>query len=217
MLVPVKICSNCGVAFGMHTVECLNNKRHQETRALEAIRTLIEYIGDDPNRSGLRDTPKRVLQAWKQDWGTGYQELDVDDLVTTFDNDDNYDEMVFLPNISFYSFCEHHISPFFGSAYIAYIPNHKIIGISKLARIVRHFSSRLQIQEGLTIQITDFLVKHLSPDCALTLEATHLCMASRGVREPHATTITTSLRGVFKTDDAAHSEFESKVLAAKKK
>lgn len=177
--------------------------------ALAAIRTLISFIGDDPSRPGLLDTPQRVLAAWLEDWGAGYFERDF--AVTLFDNDVAYDQMIFMKDISFFSTCEHHLAPFFGTAAIAYIPKGHIVGLSKLPRIVQHFSARLQVQERLVREIADFIVKNISPDCAVSLEATHLCMVSRGIRQPTAKTITTALRGFFRDDPATQDEFITQV------
>lgn len=172
--------------------------------ALQAVRTLIEFIGDDPDRPGLLDTPKRVLAGWLEDWGAGYYEHDFN--VTLFESR-SYDQMIFMRDISFFSHCEHHLAPFFGTAAIAYLPRVHIVGLSKLPRIVQHFSARLQVQERLVGEIADFIVKNVSPDCAVSLEATHLCMVSRGIKQPTAKTITTALRGVFRHDASAQDEF----------
>lgn len=181
--------------------------------AIEAIRTLIAYIGDDPNRSGLLQTPDRVLKAWDEAWGIGYH--DPSFTLTLFENDETpiYDQMIFMRDISFHSTCEHHMVNFSGTASIAYIPKDKVVGLSKLPRIVNHFASRLQVQERLVGEIADFICQNISPDCAVSLEAMHLCMASRGVRQPKSTTVTTALRGIFKVDASAQSEFLSQVRA----
>lgn len=178
-----------------------------------AIRALIEFIGDDPYRPGLLHTPQRVIKAWSEEWGAGYNHKSPDDLLRMFENTDDddasaYNQMVVVRDISFHSHCEHHLTPFFGKAAIAYIPSPKgIVGLSKLARVVDHFASRLQVQERLSSQIADFLCAHLSPDCAVSLEATHLCMVSRGIKQPHATTITNVLRGAFYDDPTCRAEF----------
>jgi GTP cyclohydrolase I len=179
--------------------------------ALKAVRTLIEFIGDDPKRPGLRETPKRVLHAWMQDWGVGYANPNPEELLRMFENGEGstpYDQMVVMRGISYSSHCEHHIVPFFGSACIAYIPGEAgIVGLSKLARVVEHFARRLQTQERLVEQVAEFLHNHLAQDVAVSLEATHLCMVSRGVRQPHAITVTTALRGAFYNDPTTRSEF----------
>lgn len=187
--------------------------RQQPTieQAREAVRTLIAYIGDDPSRPGLKDTPDRVLNAWRADWGTGYHERLPAELLRTFENGDGgtpYNQMVVVRNITFHSNCEHHMVPFFGQASIAYVPGGKgIVGLSKLTRVVEYFSRRLQVQERLTEQIADFLETHLSGDIGVLLTATHTCMASRGVRQPHSETLTTALRGDFYRDATTRSEF----------
>lgn len=185
--------------------------------AATAIETLLAYLGEDPSRPGLRDTPNRVLRAWECEWGAGYVEGDIDSLVRLFEQEGDmfdaqpYDQMVVVKDIVFHSHCEHHLAPFFGVAHVAYIPdqarNRALIGISKLARVTTHFARRLQVQERLVGQIAEFLVKHLSRDVGVMLEATHTCMTSRGVMQPHSKTITTALRGAFLNDPATHQEF----------
>lgn len=178
--------------------------------AREAVRTLIAFIGDDPDRDGLRDTPARVLRAWQEAWGSGYRD-DAAEILTSFENDGDHDQMIVLREISYHSHCEHHLATFYGSASVAYLPRGRIIGVSKLARIVEHFASRLQVQERLTRQIADFMAEHISPDCAASLDATHMCMTSRGVRQPRAVMTTTALRGIFRDDPAAQQEFISRI------
>jgi len=178
--------------------------------ALEAVRTLLRYIGDDPARPGLADTPERVLRAWRDSWGKGYTPPPRD-LLRLFENGaaaPPYDQMVVVSGINFYSTCEHHMAPFFGTAAIAYIPSHRgIVGLSKLARVVDHFARQLQVQERLTAQIADFLEARLAPDIGVSLQATHLCMVSRGVQQPNALTATTALKGRFLGEPATRAEF----------
>ncbi len=176
--------------------------------AAEAVRTLLRYLGEDPDRSGLKDTPQRVLQAWMQDWGTGYQTMPA---ITMFEEQlhGSPDPMVLVRGMRFFSHCEHHLAPFFGTADVAYIPaNGRIAGLSKLSRIVNHFSRRLQVQERLTYQIAEEIVDGTigSPDVAVMLRATHTCMLTRGVREAEATTTTTALRGKF-NEASVRAEF----------
>lgn len=186
----------------------------------EAIRTLIRHIGDDPSREGLLATPERVLKAWSQDWGRGYHAADPRELMRLFDSLPNetpfimedwhpaYNEMVIVRDINLYSTCEHHLAPFFGEAHIGYVPVRRgIIGLSKLARIVDHFSRRLQTQEHLTVQIADCLAEHLSPHIGVILSCHHTCMSSRGVMQPNARTITTALKGNLYELPEARSEF----------
>lgn len=171
----------------------------------DSVRRMLQYIGEDPKREGLLDTPKRVVKAWDELF-EGYK-VDPEKLLTVFESD-GYDEMVVLKGIEFVSFCEHHVLPFYGQASIAYIPNGKVIGISKLARLLEVYSRRLQIQERLCKQITDALDKHLQPlGSACVLEASHSCMTCRGVKKQNSRMITSSLTGTFKTDAAARSEF----------
>ena len=185
-------------------------------RALAAIRTLLLYAGEDPSRPGLIDTPERVLRAWEEDWGRGYSE-DASFLVKTFQEEQPgmshwgslYNQMIVVKDIAVYSHCEHHLTPFFGVAHLAYIPSSDIglLGLSKFARIVDHFARRLQVQERLTQQIANFVTDNVSPDCAVMIKAKHLCMISRGVCQPNAETETTALRGRFYDEDTTRSEF----------
>lgn len=168
---------------------------------------LLEYIGEDPEREGLKETPKRFLKAWSQ-WSLGYG-VDIPSLFKTFeDGGENYDEMVVVKDLPFYSHCEHHLSPFFGTATIAYIPNKRIIGLSKLGRILDAFARRLQVQERLTTQIADCLREHLEPKgVGVMLRARHLCMESRGLSTQGHHTVTTCLRGVFLEDPRCRAEY----------
>lgn len=188
-------------------------RKPTKSTALRAIQTLIEYIGDDPARKGLRDTPARVLRAWEQDWGAGYKP-EPDNLLTFFEPPDelshlfNNSPMIVVSDIAFCSHCEHHLAPFFGTCAIAYIPSQRgKIGLSKLARIVDYFARRLQVQERLTTQIADFLVEHVSDDVAVLMKARHMCMISRGVKQPEAKTMTSELRGAFYSEEATRAEF----------
>ena len=162
----------------------------------ENVRRLIEYIGDDPNREGLRETPDRVVRSYVELFG-GYRRKP-GDVVKVFE-DDSCDEMVAVRNVEFYSTCEHHMLPFFGKAHIAYIPNGRVIGVSKLVRLLEVFSRRLQIQERLCQQVTGALDEFLKPKgSACILEARHLCMTSRGVAKQGSMMVTSSLTGVFR-------------------
>ena len=168
---------------------------------------LLQYIGEDPQREGLQETPDRWLKAWRF-WTKGYQE-DPKDIMKVFeDGGEDYDQMVLVRDIPVYSHCEHHLAPIFGVAHVAYIPNGRICGLSKLNRLVDCFGRRLQVQERLTAQIADALVDTLAPDgVAVRLNCRHMCMESRGVCQQGHSTVTTALRGVFRTDPAAKSEF----------
>jgi GTP cyclohydrolase IA len=160
------------------------------------IRKIIEFIGDDPEREGLIETPKRVIKSWQKLFG-GYNQ-DPKDIMKTF-TEDACDEMVVLKNIEFYSTCEHHMIPFFGKIHIGYIPNGKVLGISKLARLVEIYARRLQIQEKLVSQIAEVIMTFLNPKGVIVIaEAQHLCMLARGVEKQNSIMITSAIRGVFK-------------------
>jgi GTP cyclohydrolase IA len=174
------------------------------SQSLEAVTKLLEYIGEDPNREGLLETPERVIKAYDFLF-SGYKHK-VEDVIKTFDSD-GYNQMVLLKDIEMYSFCEHHMLPFFGKVHVAYIPNNRVIGISKLARVVEIFSKRLQIQERLGEQVTESLMTHLQPKgAACIIEASHLCMRMRGVEKQNSVMVTSSLKGIFMTDNAARDE-----------
>lgn len=175
---------------------------------VENIRRIIEYIGDNPDREGLKETPGRVIKSYKKLFG-GYKQKPTD-VIKIFD--DSCDEMVLVKDIEFYSTCEHHMLPFFGKAHIAYIPNGKVIGISKLIRILEIYARRLQIQERMCQQITKCLQDLLNPlGVACVLEAQHFCMTARGVEKQHSKMITSSLTGVFKNKGEARNEFMSMI------
>jgi len=180
----------------------------KETEGIEDnIVRLLQYIGEDPKRGGLLDTPKRVAKAWAH-WSSGYG-VDIPALLKTFeDGADGCDEMVVVKDIPFYTHCEHHMAPFFGTATIAYIPDGKIVGLSKLPRVVNAFARRLQVQERLTNQIADALQEHLQPKgVGVVIRARHLCMESRGIQQQGHHTITSALRGVMRESALARSEF----------
>jgi GTP cyclohydrolase I len=167
---------------------------------------ILEYIGEDTDREGLKDTPKRIIKSWEKLYG-GYKQ-DPKKLLTTFKTPNNYDEMIILKDIEFYSTCEHHMLNFSGFAHIAYIPNDKVIGVSKLARLLEIYARRLQIQERLTKQITDFLMNELNAKGAgCILEAQHLCTSARGIEKQKSKMITSSLDGVFRKKPEVRMEF----------
>jgi GTP cyclohydrolase IA len=171
-----------------------------------AVREIIAYLGEDVNRSGLIDTPDRVVRSFKELY-KGYSQS-VDGVLKVFD--EPTDEMVVLNNIEFYSMCEHHMLPFFGKAHIGYLPDGKVIGVSKLARILDIYARRLQIQERLGIQVVEALMDHLKPKGAgIIIEAQHFCMICRGVNKQNSVMKTSSLRGVFRDDPATRAEFLS--------
>ena len=182
-------------------------RRPSREQALEAVRTLIAYAGDDPDRPGVVDTPQRVLDAYAE-WFEGYG-VDPDEVLSrTFEDVTGYDDLVMLRDIEVESHCEHHMAPFLGKAYVAYIPNEKVVGISKLARVVEIFSRRLQTQETLTQLIADAIESHLQPHgVAIMIDAEHQCMTTRGVHHRHVSTITTRFTGAFKSDAALKDRF----------
>jgi GTP cyclohydrolase I len=170
------------------------------------VRALLEEIGEDTGRDGLEETPGRVAKALRfftQGYGQDPQEILGEALF-----DVTYDEMVLVKDIEFYSLCEHHMLPFFGRAHVAYIPNGKVLGLSKIARLVEMFARRLQVQERLTVEVAETLDRELSPrGVAVVVEAIHLCMMMRGVEQQNSFAITSSLRGVFQSDSKTRSEF----------
>jgi len=183
----------------------------------ELVENLIKnHIGEDPQREGLRETPKRYLEALKF-WTSGYNQNPADILKTFQDGAQGYDEMIFQGELDFFSLCEHHICPFFGHAYIAYIPDGRIVGLSKLARLVEIFARRLQCQERMTAQIADALMENLQPiGAAVVLKCRHLCMESRGVQKVGTITTTSTLKGCFKSEHETRAEFMSLVANASK-
>jgi GTP cyclohydrolase I len=172
----------------------------------EAIRTLIRWAGDDPEREGLLDTPRRVACAWRE-YARGYKEDPAVHLSRTFEEVGGYDEIVLLKNIPFQSHCEHHMAPIIGKASIAYLPNNKVGGISKLARVLHGFARRLQVQERLTAQVADAIWQHLQPKgVAVVIEATHACMTARGVQTPGVMMTTSRMMGTFREDERSRRE-----------
>ena len=181
--------------------------RPSREKALEDVRTLIAWTGDNPDREGLKDTPRRVIDAYG-DWFQGYDADVAKELSRTFEEVQGYDDMVMLRDIEVESHCEHHMAPFLGKAYVAYVPTAKVVGISKLARVVEIFSKRLQTQETLTQEIAAAIESHLDPaGVAVLIDAEHQCMTTRGVHHRHVSTITTRFTGVFKTDASLQDRF----------
>jgi len=171
------------------------------------ITSLLRNLGEDPMREGLRETPARVVKAWRH-WTQGYGQAAADVLKTFEDGAEGTDEMVLVRDIQFYSHCEHHMAPFFGKAHVAYIPDKRIVGLSKLARVVDVFAHRFQVQERLTNQVADTIQDVLDPvGVGVIFEATHFCMCSRGVNKQGSTTVTSALRGAIKTKPSARAEF----------
>ena len=184
-------------------------KRPTREEAMEAVRTLIAWAGDDPRREGVIDTPKRVVDAYAE-WFEGYGLDPAKELSRTFEDVQGYDDIVMLRDIEVESHCEHHMAPFLGKAYVAYMPTNKVVGISKLARVVEIFARRLQTQETLTQQIADAISDELEPaGVAVLIDAKHECMTTRGVHHRHVSTLTTQFTGVFKTDIALQERFLS--------
>jgi GTP cyclohydrolase I len=181
--------------------------RPSREQAMDAVRTLIAWAGDDPRREGVIDTPERVVDAYAE-WFSGYHACPEKELSRTFEDVQGYDDIVMLRDIEVESHCEHHMAPFLGKAYVAYMPTSKVVGISKLARVVEIFSRRLQTQETLTQQIADAINDNLRPaGVAVLIDAEHQCMTTRGVHHRHVSTITTQFTGVFKTDRALQDRF----------
>jgi len=175
----------------------------------EAVRTLLRWAGDDPKREGLVDTPKRVARAWKE-YCEGYAENPAMHLARTFEEVGGYDELVLLKDIPFHSHCEHHMAPIIGKASIAYMPTDKVVGISKLARVLHGYARRLQVQERLTAEVAECIWDNLKPHgVAVVIEASHSCMTARGVRTPGVGMITSRLFGCFLDDARSRKEVMS--------
>ena len=172
----------------------------------EAVRTLIRWAGDEPEREGLLDTPARVARAWKE-YARGYGEDPSHHLGRTFEEVGGYDEIVLLKDIPFQSHCEHHMAPIIGKAAIAYLPGDRVVGISKLARVLHGFARRLQVQERLTAQVADCIWEHLQPKgVAVVIEASHACMTARGVGTPGVMMTTSRMMGCFREDERSRKE-----------
>ena len=183
------------------------DKKPSEAEVLEAVRKLILWAGDDPEREGLVETPKRVAKAYKE-FFSGYHDDPHEILNKTFEEVEEYDEMVLIKNIRLESHCEHHIVPILGKAHVAYMPKKRVVGISKIARLVDVFAKRLQIQEKLTSQIAETLQSVLDPlGVAVLIDASHQCMTTRGVHKPESSTVTKKMIGIFKEDKILQSQF----------
>jgi len=181
--------------------------RPTRTEAEKAIHTLLRWAGDDPAREGLLDTPARVARAF-EDWFSGYTQDPEAYLARTFEEVSGYDDMVILKDIRFESHCEHHLAPIIGRAHVGYLPNNKVVGISKLARVVEAFARRLQVQEKMNAQIAQCIQKVLEPKgVAVVIEAAHQCMTTRGVHKTGVTMVTSTMLGDFRTNDVTRREF----------
>ena len=185
----------------------LDTKQVSDKEAEDAFRTILSWMGEDPSREGLLETPKRVVKAFKE-YFKGYKEDPNKILDKTFGDVEGYDDMVVQKNISVQSHCEHHMAPIIGVAHVAYIPNNRIVGLSKLARTVEIFSKRLQTQERLTMQIANSLTEGLDAyGVAVTIDSTHQCMTMRGIKKEKATTVTNFFTGKFKEDLSFQNRF----------
>lgn len=191
------------------------NKPSRE-EAEKAVRVLLEWAGDNPDREGLIETPKRVVKAYEQ-FFEGYGQDPEEVLMKTFEEVEGYDEMVIVKDIRLESHCEHHMVPILGVAHVGYIPNKRVVGISKLARIVDIFGKRLQTQETMTSQIANTIQKVLDPKgVAVVIDANHQCMSTRGVHKTTSSTVTSAMKGIFKENSVTRNEFLSFVTLPKK-
>jgi len=182
-------------------------RKPSRKKAEDAIHTLLLWAGEDPRREGLLDTPKRVAKAY-EDWFSGYRQDPVQYLLRTFEEVEGYDEMIILRDISFESHCEHHMAPIIGKAHVGYLPNDKVVGISKLARVVDAFARRFQVQEKMTAQIANCIRDVLQPKgVGVIVEATHQCMTTRGIHKDGVTMVTSQMLGTFRKDARTRAEF----------
>lgn len=189
--------------------EDAGSKRPTQKEAEEAVRTLLRFIGDDPDREGLRDTPRRVVKSYAELYG-GYEQDPEDVLGRTFEEVAGYDNIVFVKDIPFFSHCEHHMVPIIGKAHVAYLPDGRVLGLSKIARTIDIFARRLQTQETMTAQIANAIDEILQPKgVAVLIEADHMCMAMRGVQKIGSSTMTTTFTGTFKHDPREQAKFMS--------
>ena len=185
----------------------VSERRPSRAEAEAAVRTLIRWAGDDPSREGLENTPERVAKSYEE-FFEGYRQDPEEILRTTFEETEGYDEMVVLKDINFHSHCEHHMVPIIGRAYVAYLPDKRVVGISKLARVVEAYAKRLQIQEKMTAQIANAINDVLKPrGVAVIVEAEHQCMTTRGVQKPGVAMVTSTMLGAFRDDPMTRREF----------
>ena len=197
----------------MNKIEKISNLKKikstkiSENEATEAVKTLIKWAGDNPEREGLKETPKRVIRSYK-DFFSGYNSDPREILSKKFKEVEGYDEIIILKNIRLESHCEHHMVPFIGTAHVGYLPKNKVVGLSKLARLVEAFAKRLQIQEKLTAQIANAIDEVLQPrGVGVIIEASHLCVGTRGIHKPDAKMVTSRMLGSFRNDQATRKEF----------
>ena len=197
----------------MNKIEKISNLKKikstkiSENDATEAVKTLIKWAGDNPEREGLKETPKRVIRSYK-DFFSGYNSDPREILSKKFKEVEGYDEIIILKNIRLESHCEHHMVPFIGTAHVGYLPKNKVVGLSKLARLVEAFAKRLQIQEKLTAQIANAIDEVLQPKgVGVIIEASHLCVATRGIHKPDSKMVTSRMLGSFRNDQATRKEF----------
>ena len=184
-----------------------NVERPSRNEAEKAVHTLLRWAGEDPSREGLADTPRRVALAY-EDWFSGYGEDPVQYLKRTFEEVDGYDEMIVLRDITFESHCEHHMAPIIGKAHVGYLPNDKVVGISKLARVVETFARRFQVQEKLTAQIANCIQDVLKPKgVGVVIDAVHQCMTTRGIHKSDVSMVTSQMLGTFRKDARTRDEF----------
>jgi GTP cyclohydrolase I len=185
--------------------------RPTREQAEEAVRTLLRWAGDDPAREGLLGTPDRVVRAYEE-WFAGYNEDPVSILERTFEETEGYDEMVVLRDIRFESYCEHHVAPIIGVAHCAYLPDRRVVGISKIARVIELYAKRLQIQEKMTAQIANAIQDVLRPrGVAVVVRATHQCMTTRGIRKSGVSMVTSRMLGAFRNNESTRREFLSMI------
>ena len=194
--------------------ESSNNHKPSREEAKEAVRTMLAWAGENPNREGLIETPERVVSAYEE-FFAGY-DMDPDEILDkTFEEVAGYDEMVIVKDVRLESHCEHHMVPFIGIAHVAYIPHKRVVGISKLARIVDVYAKRLQTQETMTAQIADTIQRVLEPrGVAVVINAEHQCMSTRGVHKSETSTVTSRMLGIFRTDERTRSEFMNLIAPA---
>jgi GTP cyclohydrolase I len=189
------------------TSKAAKPRRPSREQAEQAVSTLLRWAGEDPEREGLLDTPKRVARAY-EDWFSGYKDDPVRFLKRTFEEVEGYDEMIVLRDIAFESHCEHHMAPIIGKAHIGYLPNSKVVGISKLARVVEAFARRFQVQEKMTAQIANCIGDVLKPKgVGVVIEAVHQCMTTRGIHKSDVSMVTSQMVGLFRTDARTRAEF----------